>query len=181
MFKTAALLALLGLAALLLYAASRPDDFTCQRTVRILAPAERIHPRIADLHQFNAWNPYNQKDPAIQVRYRGPASGPGAAFDFKGNSQAGQGSIELTGVTVPTEVTMTLRMIEPMAATHAVVFTLVPQGGATDVTWAMRGRSPFIAKLAGVFLNMDHLIGRDFEAGLATLKAQAEAASPTSP
>jgi len=174
MIKTISIVVVLALAALLLYAAVRPDTFSVQRSLRIQAPAEKIHPLIADLHRFNSWNPYDRKDPNMKGRYRGPAAGPGAAYDFEGNSQVGKGSIEIVQVQAPRQVTMQLRMIEPMKGLNRVDFTLAPQGDATEVTWAMQGRSPFIARLIGVFVDMDAMIGRDFEAGLAGLKTLAE-------
>lgn len=175
MLKTILILAAVGIAALLLVANSRPDTFAVRRSATINAPPEALHPLINDLHQFNTWNPYAQKDAAMQTTYRGPASGPGAAFDFSGNKEVGKGSIAITGATAPTQVSMTLDMTEPMAAHHAITFTLVPKGaGATEVTWAMRGASPFIGKLMGLFFDMDRMIGADFERGLANLKAKAE-------
>lgn len=174
MIKTIALLLVLAIGALLLYAASRPKVMAVQRSALIQAPAEKIHPLINDLHRFNTWNPYEKKDPAIKGSYRGPASGPGAGYDFEGNKDVGKGSIQITGAVVPASVTMELHMIEPMEGRNTIAFTLAPRGEATEVTWAMHGPSPFIARLAGVFFDMDRMIGRDFEAGLANLKSVAE-------
>ena len=175
MFKTIAIVAVVALAALLLFAATRPDTFRVERSVKIKAAPERLHPLINDLHQFNTWNPYNKKDPAMQGTYRGPAAGPGAGFDFEGNKDVGKGSIRIVA-SAPRKVTMKLDMLEPFEGHNTVEFSLAPQGETTDVTWAMHGPSPFLAKLVGVFINMDRMIGRDFEAGLAGLKARAERA-----
>jgi len=177
MTKTIVLLAVAGgLAALCLYAASKPDTFTVRRSTLIQAPAEKPHPPTHDLHQFNTWNPYNLKDPNIQGTYRGPASGPGAGYDFQGNKDVGKGSIQIVEAA-PTQIRMKLDMIEPFEGHNAVAFTLAPQGQATEVSWAMSGPSPFMFKLVGLFMNMDEMIGRDFEAGLKNLKAKAERAS----
>lgn len=177
MIKTLAVLALLlvlAIGALLIYAANRPKVMAVQRSALIQAPAEKIHPLINDLHRFNTWNPYEKKDPAIKGSYRGPASGPGAGYDFEGNKDVGKGSIQITSSAAPGQVTMELHMIEPMEGRNTIAFTLAPRGEATEVTWAMHGPSPFIARLAGVFFDMDRMIGRDFEAGLANLKRVAE-------
>lgn len=176
MIKTIALLLVLAIGALLLYAASRPKVMAVQRSALIQAPAEKIHPLINDLHRFNTWNPYEKKDPAIKGSYRGPASGPGAGYDFEGNKDVGKGSIQITGAVVPASVTMELHMIEPMEGRNTIAFTLAPRGEATEVTWAMHGPSPFISKLLGIFFDMDRMIGRDFENGLSALKARAEKA-----
>jgi uncharacterized protein YndB with AHSA1/START domain len=163
-----------ALAALLAYAATRPDTFSIQRSVRIQAPAEKVYPLIADLHRFNTWNPFDKKDPQIKGSYRGPASGPGSAYDFAGNNEVGKGSLTVTGLTAPRQVTMRLDMSEPMAASNDIAFTLVPQGDATEVTWAMRGASPYLAKVMHVVFDIDRMVGGDFEKGLASLKALAE-------
>jgi hypothetical protein len=175
MLKTFALIAGVAIAALLLYAATRPDIFQVERSTRIKAAPERLHGLINDLHQFNAWNPYNRKDPAMRPAYRGPASGPGAAFDFQGNTDVGKGSIEIVD-SAPGKVTMKLDMLEPFEGHNLIEFRLVPQGDTTEVTWAMHGPNRFIGKLLGVFMNMDRMVGRDFEAGLENLRAQAERA-----
>jgi hypothetical protein len=174
MFKTIALFAVVALGILLIYAATRPDTLRVQRSASIRAPAEKIHPLINDLQRFNTWNPYEKKDPNLKGSYRGPASGPGAGYDFEGSKEVGKGSIEIAESSAPTKVTMKLDMIEPFEGHNVVEFTLTPRGDSTDVTWAMQGPSPFMAKLMGVFINMDRMIGRDFEAGLANLKSVAE-------
>ncbi len=175
MFKTIAVLLVLVVAVLLGYAASRPDSFHVERSITIQAPADRLHPQINDLRRFNTWNPYLRKDPAMQGEYSGAVAGPGAVYAFHGNKEVGRGRIAITETSAPNSVTMQLDMLEPFEAHNVVRFTLVPEGeGATRVTWAMDGASPFMAKLVGVFLNMDQMIGRDFEAGLFHLKSLAE-------
>jgi hypothetical protein len=163
----------LALAALLAYAATRPDSFHIERSVRIAAPANAIYPLIADLHRFNTWNPFNKKDPQVQGRYHGPASGPGAAYDFAGD-KSGKGSLTITEATAPEQVRMRLDMSEPMAASNDIRFTLVPQGDATQVTWRMSGATPYLAKVIHVLIDIDRMVGGDFESGLASLKALAE-------
>lgn len=174
MIKTISLVVVVALAALLLFAATRPDTFKVQRTTSIKAPPEKLFPLINDLHQFNTWNPYNKKDPAMQGSYRGPASGPGAGFDFQGNKDVGKGSIQIVASAAPAKVTMKLDMLEPFEGHNTVEFSLAARGETTEVTWAMHGPSPYIGKLIGIFFNMDRMIGGDFEAGLADLKARAE-------
>lgn len=172
--QTIALTAAAALAVLLAYAATRPDVFRVQRSATINAAPERIYPLINDMRAFNTWNPFNKKDPAIKLDYRGPAAGGGAAFDFHGNKDVGSGSLQITDSTAPSRVAMQLHMIEPFEGRNDIEFTLVPNGATTNVTWAMHGPSPYISKLMGIFFNMDQMIGNDFEAGLSGLKARAE-------
>ena len=174
MIKTIALLILTAVAGLLSYASTQPDVFSVQRSTHIKANADKIQPLISDMHQFNRWNPYNKKDPAMQSSYEGPGDGPGALYRFKGDKNVGSGSISITAVQAG-KVTMALDMTEPFACHNIIEFTLKPQGDGTDVTWAMHGPSNFISKVMGVVINMDKMVGGDFEAGLSSLKALAEA------
>jgi carbon monoxide dehydrogenase subunit G len=173
MLKTIALFLVAAVVLLLALAATRPDTFSVQRSARIQAPADQVHALINDLHRFNRWNPYEKKDPNLKGTYSGPAAGPGATYAFEGNKNVGKGSLRIVD-SQPREVTMELHMIEPMEGRNTVRFTLVPQGDATEVTWAMQGASPFLGKLVGLFLDMDKMIGGDFESGLAGLKTLAE-------
>ncbi|TMH10962.1 MAG: polyketide cyclase [Betaproteobacteria bacterium] len=177
MIKTIAIaiVVVVALGALLLYAATQPDTFSVQRSASIKAPADKIHPLIDDLHRFNTWNPFDKKDPNVKGSYSGPANGPGAAYAFDGK-EVGTGSIRIVESSAPRKVTMQLDMQKPIEGHNTVEFTLTPRGDATEVTWAMRGSSPYIAKLMGVFVNMDRMIGQHFETGLADLKSLAERA-----
>ena len=163
----------LPVAAVALIAAGRPDTFRVERSTTVQANPEKVHGLINDMRQFNTWNPYNRKDPAMRGEYRGPASGPGAAYHFEGNQDVGKGSLQIVA-TAPRQVTMQLHMIEPFEGRNTVDFILSPQAGATQVTWAMHGPSPFISRVVGVVFDLDRMIGRDFETGLAGLKAIAE-------
>jgi hypothetical protein len=175
MLKTIIIAGLALLAVPLVIAAFKPDTFSVQRSATIQAPAARLFPLINDMREFNTWNPYNRKDPAMKGEYRGPQAGPGAAFHFQGNKDVGRGSISIVD-TAPSKVTMKLEMLEPFEGKNVVEFQLAPRGDATEVTWVMHGPSPYLARLIGIFLNMDNMIGRDFEAGLENLKARAEKA-----
>jgi uncharacterized protein YndB with AHSA1/START domain len=167
-----ALLAL-GIGSVLAYAAVQPDTFTFARTVTIAAPPEKIMPLIQDLKAFNQWNPFAQGHPAATIAYSGPQSGKGATYEWKGDS-AGQGRVEVTEVEPSSHVTMQLDMMRPMEAHNLVNFTLKPNGNATDVTWSMSGRSPFIARVVCVFYNMTGMVEAEFDKGLASLKSLAE-------
>lgn len=180
MTKTILLIAL-GIAVLavtfvLLLAARQPDTFRVQRSTLMAASAERIFPLIADVRQMNTWNPFARKDPAIRITYSGPATGPGAAYTFEGNKEVGTGSLRVTEMAVPIRVAMKLDMTAPMEAHNDILFTLVPEGGATRVTWAMQGPCPFLGKVMGVLFDMDKMVGGAFEEGLADLKIRAEGA-----
>jgi carbon monoxide dehydrogenase subunit G len=167
------------IAAVLAYAATGPDRFQVRRSTSIKASADAIFPRINDLHAFNSWNPFDKKDPNTKGTYSGPASGKGASYGFE-SSKTGTGSIEIVDAAPPSRITMKLTMIRPIAADNRVEFTLEPQGDTTRVTWAMDGGVPFVGKVIHLIFNMDKMVGQDFEAGLADLKALSEkTSSPT--
>ena len=172
MLKTLALVAAVALAGLLVYAGTRPDSFRVARSVTVQAPAARLHGMIDDLHRFNTWNPFVRNDPKVQGEYSGPPAGPGAAYSFEGG-KSGAGSLRILA-SGPDRVAMELHMREPMEGRNSVQFTLAPRGDATEVTWAMEGPTPYISKLIGVFVDMDRMIGSEFENGLADLKQRAE-------
>ena len=160
--------------ALLLYASTKPDSFTIQRTATIAAPPERIFPLIANLRSMNTWNPFVDPDPGIKITYSGPESGKGAAHTWAGNRNVGEGRIEITDTRPPSRVDLRLQMYKPMKADNAVSFTLEPNGQATNVTWAMSGKQPLIGKLMNLFIDCDKMVGGQFEKGLAGLQAIAE-------
>jgi hypothetical protein len=172
MFKTIAIVAAAGIGVLLAYAATRPDSFRVTRSTTVQAPPVKLHVLINDLHQFNTWNPFEKNDAQSRGEYRGPAAGPGAAYHFAGG-KSGSGSLRILD-SAPTRVSMELHMLQPMEGRNHVQFTLEPRGGATEVTWSMDGPSPYLSKLIGVFVDMDNMIGGQFEAGLADLKQRAE-------
>jgi hypothetical protein len=175
MIKTIAIVILAAIGVLLAFAAAQPDTFKVRRSASIKAPPDKLHSLINDMKAFNTWNPYNLKDPNIKGEYQGPQAGPGAAYHFTGNKDVGKGSVTITD-SAPSKVTMKLDMIEPFEGHNVVEFILAPKGDSTEVTWAMHGPSPYIGKVMGLVFNMDNMIGRDFEAGLANLKARAEKA-----
>jgi carbon monoxide dehydrogenase subunit G len=162
------------IAAVLIVAATRPGTFGVQRATTINASPEKIFPFINDFDRWRSWSPYEKKDPAMNRVFSGQATGKGAVYEWDGNRQVGKGRIEITDTSAPTRVTIKLDLIKPMEGHNIVDFTLEPRGNATQVTWAMRGSCAYPAKVMGLFCDMDKMIGKDFEVGLANLKALAE-------
>jgi uncharacterized protein YndB with AHSA1/START domain len=174
MLKTVSLVVAALVATLLIVASTRPGAFRVERAITIEAPPERIYGLLTDFRQWSAWSPYEKRDPAMRRTFEGAASGPGAVYAWAGNREVGEGRMEIVQSTPPSRLTIQLDFIEPFAAHNTAEFTLAPTQGGTRVTWAMWGPSPFMSKLFGLFLDMDTMIGRDFEAGLANLKTLAQ-------
>lgn len=159
---------------LVLYAATRPDAFRIQRSADVLASPDAVFALINDLHRWPEWSPWDKIDPAMVKTYSGPATGVGSAFAWDGNSKAGAGRSEIVESVAPSLVRLSLQMLRPFPAQNRVTFTIEPRGNGTHVSWMMEGTSPFMHKLIGLFMNFDKLVGKDFEAGLASLKGIVE-------
>ena len=162
-----------ALIALLVYAATKPNTFRVQRSLRIAAPPQAIVSHIDDFREWAAWSPYEKLDPAMQRTFSGPTKGVGAVYEWSGNNKAGAGRMEIIEDR-PERVAFKLEFSRPMRANNVSAFDLVPDGGETKVTWSMEGPSAYMMKVMGIFMNMDNLIGRDFETGLRNLKKISE-------
>jgi|SRR3954454_7066629 hypothetical protein len=167
------LVVVVAVAGLLAYAAMKPDDFRVQRSIAIKAPPDKIMAAVGDLKGWTAWSPYEKKDPGMKRAYAGAPSGKGAIYEWDGNKDVGHGRMEILEST-PSKVVIKLDFITPFEAHNTAEFTAVPQGDNTNVTWAMYGPSPYVAKVMQTVMNMDKMIGTDFEAGLQSLKTVAE-------
>ncbi len=176
MFNTVMLVLAVGIAAVLIYAAFRPKSFTLSRSVVIAAPADRIFALINDLHGFNSWNPFAKQDQELKIQYESATSGKGAAYTWVGK-KAGAGRMEIIDSVPAQRVTMKLDFSKPMEAHNTVSFTLEPQGPDTTATWTMTGPANYAHNLMTTFFSMEKMVGGQFEAGLASLKALAEGVS----
>ena len=169
---------LAGIAVVILgllgYASIQPDTFTVERSTTIQAPPDRIYPYLADFHQWSVWSPWEKLDPAMKRTFSGAASGKGAVYAWEGDKAVGSGRMEIRSARPASSVDLQLDFLAPFEAHNTASFTIVPQNSATAVTWTMQGPMPFVSKVMSVFVSMDQMIGKDFEAGLANLKAAAE-------
>jgi hypothetical protein len=174
MIKMIALVVAVLVAGIVVLAATRPDTFRVARATSIKAPPETIFGFIDDFRRWGSWSPYEKLDPAMKRTYGGAASGKGAVYEWAGNGKVGAGRMEIADTASPSKVVIKLDFIKPFEGHNIAEFTLEPGNDATKVVWSMHGPSPFIAKVMGLFINMDRMIGKDFETGLANLKAAAE-------
>jgi uncharacterized protein YndB with AHSA1/START domain len=174
MVKKIAIVVLGLLAALLISAATRPDSFRVERSTSITAPPEDVFPLINDLHRWVAWSPWEKMDPAMKRTHRGATHGEGAVYEWDGNGNVGQGRMEITESIPPSRIRIKLDFIEPFQAQNTAEFILEDEDDSTRLTWAMYGRNSFMAKVMQLFLDVDGMIGEQFEAGLANLRGLAE-------
>jgi uncharacterized protein YndB with AHSA1/START domain len=172
---------LIGVVAVVLvlavFVASRPPTFRVERSVVIAAPAERVFLPVSDFRAWPSWSPYEKKDPQMQRTYGPTTSGAGATYAWAGNNQVGEGRMTILRSDAPSVISIQLEFLKPFAATNTATFTFVPTAEGTRATWAMDGKSNFMTKAIGLVMDMDKMIGTDFEQGLASLKTLAETAS----
>jgi hypothetical protein len=174
MLKVIGLVVVLAIAAILILALTKPNTFRVERSITINASPEKVATLINDFHQWNAWSPWAQLDPAMKTTYSGPASGPGSVYEWEGNSKVGKGRMEILAVQ-PEKTSIKLDFLKPFEGHNTADFVLEPQGTATRVNWIMYGPMDYFpGKLMSVFTSMDKMIGPDFDKGLANMKAAAE-------
>jgi hypothetical protein len=162
------------IAGVLVLAETKSDVFRVERAASIKSPPEKVFAFINDFNRWGAWSPWEKKDPAMKRTFGVTTSGKGAFYAWEGNKDVGQGSMEIFESIDPGKIALKLDFVKPFESHNIVVFTLEPKGGTTNVTWTMEAPVPYFAKIIHVFFDMDSMVGKDFEAGLASLKSIAE-------
>ena len=166
-----------GLVALMLlllgYASTRPDSFRVERSANIKAPPDKVFANLQDFKLWANWSPWEKLDPAMARTFSPATSGKGAHYTWAGD-KVGAGRMEFLEVTPSSQLKIKLDFTQPFEAHNVVDFTLKPQGDTTQVTWAMSGPSNLMVKVMHIFMSMDGIVGKDFEKGLADLKALSE-------
>lgn len=156
--------------------AMRPADFRITRTATIAAPPEVVFAQVNDLHKWDSWSPWAKLDPNMKQTHEGAAAGVGAIYSWDGNNDVGAGRMTITETRTNEAVLIKLEFFKPMAGVSDTEFTFKPEGNQTVVTWTMSGKNNFVSRAFCMFMNMDKMVGGDFEKGLASLKTIAEAA-----
>ena len=169
---------------LLVAIASRPSTFRVVRSLLIPAPANAVFTQVNDFHAWAGWSPWEKLDPAMKKTFSGAPTGAGSVYTWEGNDKVGQGRMTLEKSDRPSAIYITLEFVKPFAATNRSEFAFTPEGADTRVVWSMSGKNNFMAKAAGMFMDMDQMVGGDFEKGLAarstTAQAQARAEADAS-
>jgi Polyketide cyclase / dehydrase and lipid transport len=169
-----AIVAIAPVAGLLAYAATTPDTFRIQRTASIKAPPEKIFAFINDMRAWVRWSPFEKKDPDMKRIFSGAEAGKGSFYEWDGDRNIGRGRLAITDTAPPFKVVVDMHFIRPFEAYDTAEFTLEPHGDMTTVTWEMRGPVPYVGKIVHLFVNMDRMLGNEFDAGLENLKALTE-------
>lgn len=157
--------------------AIQPSEFRIERSAIISAPAPTVFAQVNDFHNWEAWSPWAKLDPAAKATFEGPRAGKGAVFRWAGNEEVGEGSMTIMESRPSDLIRIKLEFLKPFEATNTAEFTFKPENNQTTVTWIMEGQNNFIAKAVCLFMNMDQMVGGQFEKGLASMKSVAEAAT----
>jgi len=175
MWKIIALIVLVAIVGVLVFATTRPDTFRIERSIVVNAPPQRVFEQVNDFNRWRAWSPFETLDPAMKREIAGAQCGTGAVYTWDGNSKAGAGRMEIVESVPASKVGIKLDFTRPMEAHNTAEFVIVPEGtNASRVTWAMHGPQPYIGKVMSLVFSMDRMVGKDFERGLANLKKLAE-------
>ncbi len=169
-----AVVLVIAIAVVLGLAIRKPDVLRVTRAIPVNAPPEKIFPAISDFHQWGTWSPYEHKDPAMKRTFSGAENGKGAIYAWDGNNNVGSGRMEILEASAPSKIVIKLDFFKPFEGHNTAEFTMLPQGDATNLVWVMYGPAPLMSKVMQVFMNMDNMIGKDFEVGLANLKKLTE-------
>lgn len=163
-----------AIAALLIYAATRPDTFRIERSATFKATPDKVFEQINDLHRWQAWSAWEYKDHDMQRTYGGTPSGVGATYAWAGNRNVGKGRMTITESIPNQKVQIKLDFLAPMEAHHMADLIITPEPDGARLSWAMYGTQPFIGKVFSVFMDMDKMVGKDFEDCLNNLRAVVE-------
>lgn len=176
MLKTILIALAVIIVVLVIVVALQPSEFRVARSTAISAPAPAVFAQVNNFHKWEAWNPWGKIDAAMKQNYEGAPSGTGAIYSWAGNNEVGEGRMAIIESHPSDLIRIKLEFMKPFAATHTAEFTFKPEGDQTGVTWSMTGKNNFMAKAIQLFMNMDKMIGGQFEQGLAQMKSVVEAA-----
>lgn len=175
MLKKLAVASVAILAAVAVVVAMQPGQFRVARAITIAAPAPKVFAEVNAMRRWQPWSPYKRLDPAMKRTYEGPESGKGSSFTWSGNNEAGEGRATIIESKENERILIQLEFQRPFAATSLATFTFKPQGNATAVEWALEGDKNYLAKAVHLVLDMDKMVGGQFEEGLGNLRKVAEA------
>jgi uncharacterized protein YndB with AHSA1/START domain len=170
------LLALVAIViVLVVVVAMQPSEYRVARTATMAAPAAAVFTQVNDLKKWEAWSPWAKLDPNAKCTFEGPAAGKDAAMAWVGNNQVGEGRMTITESRPNEFIRFQLEFFKPMAGTSTAEWAFKAEGGQTTVTWSMFGKNNFVGKAMCLVMNMEKMMGGEFDKGLASLKAIVEA------
>ncbi len=148
-----------------------PKDYTVERSITIDAPKPLVFDQMQYWRNWHAWSPWAEKDSTMQVTIEGTDGEEGAIYKWEGEPKiTGKGELVNTGVKENEEITYQMHFIEPMESVSEGYNRVADTDSGTQVLWGMHGETPFPWNIMLLFMNMDKMLGADFERGLDMLK-----------
>lgn len=173
--KKVAIALLVAIGIFLVVVSLQPAEYKVERSAVMNAPAAAVFAQVNDFHQWDAWSPWAKLDPEMKATFEGPPAGKGAVYAWTGNSKVGEGKMTITESSPSERIVLELVFFKPMAGSSTTEFRFKPEGAGTSVTWTMTGKNNFVSKAICMFMNMDNMVGGQFEKGLQSMKALVEA------
>ena len=122
------------------------------------------------------------RDSNMVMTFEGPEAGVGSKVSWKGNAQAGEGSMTITQSLEPNNIVYEMNFVKPLPGIATSEITFAPQGSnATNVIWAMYGENNFAGKVMSVFIDCEKMMAGQFDKGLNSLKTVVEGAPAAAP
>ncbi|MBI2377881.1 MAG: SRPBCC family protein [Deltaproteobacteria bacterium] len=161
----------LGLVGLI---AAQPAEFEVERSAKMDAPVEIVFAEVSNFRAWEVWSPWDKLDPALKRSYSGADSGEGAKYAWEGNDEVGSGRMTIVKATPNQRIEIKLEFLKPFEATNMTIFGFQSTGASSNVSWKMTGTNNFLSKAFSLFVDMEDLVGNDFEKGLSQLKKVSE-------
>lgn len=154
--------------------ATRPPQFRVSRSITVAAPAAAVFPHVNELKKWQPWSPWVKLDPNAKSTFEGPDAGVGSVMGWAGNQDVGEGKMTIIESKPHELVRYRLEFYKPMAGVSEAEFTFKPEGNSTVVTWSMHGTNNFVGRAMCMVMNMDKMLGGQFEQGLTSIKGLVE-------
>jgi hypothetical protein len=149
-----------------------PKEVKAERSIVIHAPLETVKEKLGDFKYFHdTWSPWTKRDPKMTTEYSGTPGQPGHMHRWAGNRDVGAGEMELAEYSGDTIIQKLRFEGQPESKAWYIV---KKEGEATVVTWGLGFKVGFMRRTPMLFINMDKMMGKDFEEGLQNLKASIE-------
>ena len=174
MAKKIAIVVIVIIAGLFVYAGLQPAEYTVSRSVTVNAPAEKVFPYLNNPALSDQWAPWKDEDPQVFMKHEGPAEGEGAKSIWQSPGKMGHGSATIIAVQPMRKVGIKLVYTKPMEMEQDAEYILEPVEGGSLVTWKVHGTNNIVGRVMCLFMDMDKMVGGMFEKGLANLKNLAE-------
>lgn len=151
-----------------------PKTYQVERSIKIKASKEIVYEQISLLSNFQNWSPWQDLDSNMVTTFEGTDGASGAKSHWEGNDEVGKGTMELKSLTPNEKVETIIYFLEPMEATCESNYIISESADSLNITWSFTGHNSFPWNIMGLFMNMDNMLGKDFEKGLNKLKIKCE-------